>query len=91
MQLPFSALGDASLHFWITQSVARAKGINFSEAMSRGAITRKTYADLVTRCRACPNAEACTARLAQPSSGLADVPDYCLNVEELNRLAAQLP
>lgn len=81
------ALGDASLHFWITQSVARANGVRFSEAMAQGVLTVQDYGALVTRCRACPHAEACLGLLSAPG-GLDGIPGFCVNGETLARLAA---
>lgn len=81
------ALGDASLHFWITHSVARANGLRFSEAMTQGVLTVQDYGALVTRCRACPHAEACLGLLNAPG-GLDGIPEFCPNGETLARLAA---
>ena len=90
MRMPFAPLGDPSLHFWMTRSLARSMGVNLSEAMAHGFLTRQAYADMITRCRTCPYAVECVARLTQPQEGVLDVPEECLNMEELSRLAAKL-
>jgi hypothetical protein len=86
MTAEIARLGDPDLSFWLTRSVARTVGINLSEAMTRGRLSAQGYGEMVTRCRKCPHAEACTAWLAVNGAGAARVPDHCANAPALNAL-----
>jgi hypothetical protein len=79
-------LGDPARHFWLTRSVARSMGLNFSEAMSEGRISANGYADLVTRCRKCPCVGQCEAWLAQAGINATEAPPHCPNAHVLNAL-----
>lgn len=79
-------LGDPARHFWLTRSVARAMGVSLADAMANGELTASEYADLVTRCRQCPNVAACEQWLATCRPGQCDAPGHCLNAEPLARL-----
>ena len=52
-------LGDADLHFWLTRSVGRSIGLNFSDAMHDGRLSAEGYAQLVTTCRRCDRSADC--------------------------------
>jgi hypothetical protein len=83
-------LGDPDLHFWLTRSVARAVGVNLSEALAQGLITQSDYCDMVTRCRKCPHVAECQAWLAANGAGADDVPARCAHATVLNGLAARM-
>jgi len=82
-------LGEPDLAFWMTRSVARTMGINLSRAMRAGVLSAEDYADLVTRCRKCPQAEACIAWLAVNGAGADRAPEGCANGDALNALGAR--
>lgn len=86
MTVDVARLGDPDLAFWLTRSVARAIGVNLSDAMNRGELSASEYADMVTRCRKCPNSDTCTAWLAVHGAGAERVPDHCANADRLNAL-----
>mgnify|MGYP006426578017 CR=1 FL=1 len=86
MTAELARLGDPDLAFWLTRSVARAAGINLSEAMKRGALSAPEYGEMVTRCRKCRHAETCTAWLAMHGAGAERVPEHCANADRLNAL-----
>ncbi|MCZ0813118.1 MAG: DUF6455 family protein [Pseudomonadota bacterium] len=83
-------LGDPTLHFWLTRSVARAMNLNLSEAMTQGHLTARDYAEMVTRCRKCPHVEICEAWLATPAETSGAAPDHCRNAQALNALADRM-
>ena len=80
------SLGDPARHFWLTRSVARSMGLNFSEALSTGRISAQGYADLITRCRKCPCVDQCEHWLAQASCAASEAPEHCPNATALNDL-----
>ena len=82
-------LGDPNRAFWLTRSVARAIGVNLSQAMQEGALSAQGYGDMVTRCRMCPHAKACELWLAENGAGAERVPAHCANAEVLNELPAR--
>ncbi len=79
-------LGDPSVHFWLTRSVARAMGVNLSEAMAAGRLSVQDYAALVTRCRQCPYVADCTAWLATEAVPQCRAMEGCANSADLARL-----
>lgn len=79
-------LGDPDRAFWLTRSVARAIGVNLSEAMHEGALSARDYAEMVTRCRKCPHAERCTEWLGVHGAGAERAPEGCANADLLNHL-----
>lgn len=83
-------LGDPTRHFWLTRSVARAMGLNLSEAMAAGSLTPVEYAGMVTNCRKCQNVERCMAWLAANGASAEAAPDHCANAELLNKLGREL-
>ena len=90
MTAQVSRLGDPNLHFWLTRSVARTVRVNLSDALTAGKITPTDYADMVTRCRRCPNVATCEAWLAENGAGAREVPAHCANADILNALIDDL-
>lgn len=80
-------LGDAHLHFWLTRSVGRVMGLNFSEEMASEHLSAKAYSDLVTECRKCPNVASCQRWLSAQSDVTACAPPGCRNSTTLESLA----
>lgn len=62
-----SALGNVDLNFWMVRGMARRMGVNLSEAMYEGRLSRAGFASMVECCRTCPNADQCLAYLAAAS------------------------
>lgn len=58
--------GDIDLDFWIARGMARRMGVNLSDAMFEGMLTRADFAQMVERCHSCPRSHACLAYLANP-------------------------
>ncbi len=72
--------------FFLTRAVARLSGIDLAQAMQsngRGAIE---YADMVSRCRACPNPEACLAWLSEARTPDNAIPPGCPNTKAFEAL-----
>ena len=90
MRTQLGYLGDPTLHFWLTRSVARAMYLSLSEAMAQGHLSARDYADLVTRCRKCPHVDTCESWLAARAEGAGCAPDHCWNAEVLNALADRM-
>ncbi len=90
MTAQIAYLGDPTLHFWLTRSVARAVDVSLSEAMAQGLLSARAYADMVTNCRQCPNVSRCEAWLAENGAGAPQVPEHCANCSILNALAERL-
>jgi hypothetical protein len=80
--------GDPDLHFWLTRSVGRSIGLNFSEALHEGRLTARRYADLVATCRTCPHVARCQAWLAETAGPgtIPRAPDFCPIGPALNAL-----
>lgn len=72
-------LGDADLHFWLTRSVGRSIGLNFSAALANGSLSAQDYAHLVDTCRGCRHVLDCQRWLgASGGSGCAArAPEFC--------------
>lgn len=84
--LSHKELGAIEHHFWLNRSVARAMGVNLSEAMADGSLSEAGYAELITQCRAGGCAEACALWLSCQTGFNAKAPDHCANAEALTRL-----
>jgi hypothetical protein len=74
------------MHFWLTRGMARRLGVNLTEALQQGVITRGDYADLLARCRACADTQACIEFLAEHPDRAAAPPEGCLEADVLNEL-----
>ncbi|MEP1328569.1 DUF6455 family protein [Pseudophaeobacter sp.] len=83
---PRGLLGDFNRHFWQLRSVARVAGIDLGEAMREGQISESDYAAIVTRCRGAGCAQACAQWLANSSGAQREIPEFCVNRAELERL-----
>ncbi len=81
-------LGDPNRAFWLTRSVARAIGVNLSDAMQLGELSAADYSAMVTRCRMCAHADTCEAWLAANGAGAERAPGHCANADLLNALPA---
>lgn len=80
-------LGDPTLHFWLTRSVAKAMGLNLSEAMANSRLTTAEYAAMVTACRQCPRVDSCQCWLGDQRTLAQDTPPGCANADLLRELA----
>jgi len=88
MTATLARLGDPNRAFWLTRSVARAIGVNLSDAMQQGDLSAADYSAMVTRCRMCPHADSCEVWLAVNGAGAEHAPEHCANADLLNALPA---
>lgn len=72
-------LGDVHYHYWLTLGMARAVGVSLTDALYEGQISRRQYADIVTRCRLCEWNCGCTEWLARQTDIADEVPESCVN------------
>jgi hypothetical protein len=79
--------GDPQLHFWLTRSVARVMGLNFSEEMANERLTPQAYADMVKACSRCPRVTSCQRWLSEQSDVTRNAPPGCRNSKVLEGLA----
>ena len=84
--MPQDLLGDIDKHFWLTRSAARCVGVSLTEALADGQLSPEGYAELITRCRTCPNGQRCEVWLATQQEWAGAVPDFCANANALNAL-----
>jgi hypothetical protein len=81
-------IGDADLAFWLTRSIGRSIGLNFTVAMEEGRLAPQDYAALISACRACPHSAACQNWLAEAGgpNGARRAPEFCPNGPALQAL-----
>lgn len=79
----------AERHFWLTQGMARTVGVNITDEIARGNLTREAFANMVVRCGTCEFAERCVRWMAEGRHLDEDPPGYCLNHEAIEMLKAQ--
>ncbi|MBI1218910.1 MAG: hypothetical protein GC186_10210 [Rhodobacteraceae bacterium] len=78
-------------HYWLTQGMARALGVNLSAAIHAGILSRADLDTLVARCQDCGHASDCLLWLGRNASGAPALPGYCENrvpLEALRRRVA---
>lgn len=82
-------MGDMRQHFWLTQDMAKALGVDLVAAFRAGRITQAGYAGMVTRCRHCSDPAGCRRWLGRHETrGSATAPPaYCENIDFLESLA----
>lgn len=79
---------DLDLAFWLTRSVGRSIGLNFTAAMEEGRLAPHSYAALIHTCSVCPLNAPCTQWLADAGGpkGAVRAPEFCPNAPTLNAL-----
>lgn len=83
-------LGDPTLHFWLTRSVARAMQVNLSDALAQGLLSAPDYSHMITRCRACQKVEDCEKWLANCGGTARSAPGFCAHADILDCLADRM-
>lgn len=71
--------------WWLTRGMARIAGVNLSQAIVDGWISRDALAGLVTRCETCPHSARCSLWLAH-SGRETSLPDFCPNKTSIESL-----
>ncbi|KFE36763.1 DUF6455 family protein [Thioclava atlantica] len=77
---------DIDMHFWITRGMARRVGLNLSEAIHQGFLSRTDFVQMIAACRKCGRTNSCLAVLSERSGGGEGLPDACPNAPILNSL-----
>lgn len=79
---------ELDVAFWLTRSIGRSIGLNFSDAMNEGRLEPDEFASLITICRACPNSTRCQTWLGQAGGpkGAKRPPEFCPNAAALQSL-----
>ena len=77
-------------HYWLTQGMARALGVNLSAAIHTGGLSRSALDGLVARCQACGHAADCLPWLGRNAGRAAALPTYCENRVPLDALRRRL-
>lgn len=80
--------GNTDFHFWLTRSVGRTIGLNFSQAIGDGRLDAEEYRNLVYSCQTCPCVESCQRWLAgqRSASRVTRPPTFCRNARKLEAL-----
>lgn len=77
---------DLDLHLYLTRGMARRHGVNLSEAMHQGFLTRADFALMVDRCRACPGSSADCRDFQEDHANGQIAPAWCANAPVLEGL-----
>jgi len=78
---------EAPKAWGLTRGMGRVLGVNLTDAVVDGWLSRAELADLVDRCQACGRAEDCTRWLARHVAADA-LPSFCANKSPLEALVA---
>lgn len=79
---------DSLLAWGLTRGMARLLGVNLATAVVDGWLSRRELGQLVDRCEACSQKEACTAWLAT-AAGSSCPPVFCPNKSAIEGLSLQ--
>lgn len=85
-------MGDVHRHYFLTLGMEGVSGINLTEALRDGLITRQEFSDTVRRCQTCDDPAGCARWIDRQrlSGARTDTPPtYCENaplLAELGRL-----
>lgn len=71
--------------WWLTRGMARIAGVNLSQAVVDGWLSRDELDSIVTRCGACTSTGRCDAWLSR-SGGAGQLPAFCPNKAALEAL-----
>jgi len=78
--------GRLSRHFWMTQGMARAVGVNLNTALQEGRISRSDYGQAIAECCHCAYHQRCLDWLAVNGAGAERQPAFCAIGPMLDRL-----
>ena len=80
--------GDTDFHFWMTRSVGRCIGLNFSRAIDDGRLSTEDYLSLVQACQGCEHVASCQHWLGGQKGcpGKNRAPEFCPNARKLDAL-----
>lgn len=72
-------LGETRTHYWLTQDMAKAVGVDLCDAFNGEELTQRDYADLVQSCRGCTCVKACQDWLDRLDPSERPAPGFCRN------------
>lgn len=75
--------------FFLTRGMGRTVGVDLTEAVVDGWLTRPELAQMVDRCLTCDEGRECLAWLSRTREGRA-VPGFCANKQAIEALRAGL-
>lgn len=70
---------DIDLHFYLTRTMALRHGVNLSEAMHQGILSRADFAEMIDHCRQCPGAPADCREFREDHAAATAAPAWCAN------------
>lgn len=73
------AHNDIDLHFFLTRAMAMRHGVNLSEAMHQGILSRPDFAAMIDRCRCCPGSPADCRDFQEDHAKATAAPGWCAN------------
>ncbi|MEZ5796520.1 MAG: DUF6455 family protein [Paracoccaceae bacterium] len=76
---------EAPRAWWLTRAMARISGVNLSQAVVEGWLSRDELSHIVTRCEACSEVECCDRWLAHSGAETA-MPGFCPNKSVIEAL-----
>ncbi len=71
-------MGDERKHYWRVLKAAKISGVSLQYALDNGKISKSDYAQMITKCRRCPEPAKCAAQFAEPQV-TTQLPDFCVN------------
>lgn len=78
--------GKLSRHFWQTQGMARAVGVNLNSALKSGQLRRRDYAQTIAECCNCAHYQPCLSWLARNGAEATRPPAFCALSDLLEEL-----
>lgn len=79
---------EAPKAWGLTRGMGRVVGVNLTDAVVEGWLSRAELAELVDRCQACDRSEDCTGWLARTVTADA-LPAFCPNKPDIESLVAR--
>jgi hypothetical protein len=80
-----ATLIEVPMAWGLTRGMARALGINLSEAVTEGWFSRRDLGDMVDACGVCDQVTKCLAFLAVPTR-TESLPGFCANKARIEAL-----
>lgn len=78
---------EAPRAWWLTRGMARIAGVNLSQAVVDGWLTRAELGEIIGRCAGCSRSAECDGWVAQ-SGPARQMPGFCPNKPAIEALVA---
>ena len=79
---------DAPRAWWLTRGMARVAGVNLSQAVLDGWLSRDELSRIIAACESCPKGGSCEGWLAT-SGPETEMPAFCPNKASIESLSLQ--